>query len=88
MLGETFPRSFPPTITPPLPPQVASSYGTGSLITSGGGFSNVAPQPAWQTAAVAGYLASGALLPPAGDYNASGRAYPDVSALGHNVSSG
>jgi hypothetical protein len=38
-----------------------------------------------QTAAVASYLASGATLPPAGDFNASNRAYPDVAGLAHNV---
>jgi tripeptidyl-peptidase I len=54
------------------------------LITSGGGFSVFAPAPAWQKSAIATYLASGALLPPAGDFNATGRGYPDVSALGHN----
>jgi hypothetical protein len=52
---------------------------------SGGGFSNVAPTPAWQSASVKAFLAAGGVLPPsATDYNATGRAYPDVSALGHN----
>ena len=56
-----------------------------SLIVSGGGFSVYAPQPAWQSTAVAAYIASGATLPPPGAYNASGRAYPDVSGIAHNV---
>jgi tripeptidyl-peptidase-1 len=64
--------------------EITCSTATKALITSGGGFSNVAPQPAWQATAVAGYLASGAKLPPKGDFNATGRGYPDVSALGHN----
>ena len=65
--------------------EVACSTGTGAVITSGGGFSAYAPQPAWQRAAVAAYIASGTPLPPPSAYNASNRAYPDVSALGHNV---
>ena len=47
----------------------------------GGGFSDTFPAPAWQRAAVAAYLATAA-LPDAALYNASGRAYPDVAALG------
>lgn len=64
--------------------EIGCSVATGALIVSGGGFSNVAPQPTWQAAAVKAYLASGATLPPTGDFNATGRGYPDVSALGHN----
>jgi len=52
---------------------------------SGGGFSNYAAQPTWQTAAVNAYLKSGVTLPPATYYNASGRAYPDVAAIGNGV---
>jgi hypothetical protein len=33
---------------------------------------------------VATFLAAGGKLPPAGDFNNTGRGYPDVSALGHN----
>jgi tripeptidyl-peptidase-1 len=66
--------------------EVVCSYGTGALITSGGGFSNVAPRPSWQAAAVSAYLASGALLPGPSNFNASSRGYPDVAAIGHNVS--
>lgn len=47
----------------------------------GGGFSNTFAMPSYQTDAVAGYLASGVLLPDSYQYNATGRAYPDVSAL-------
>ena len=64
--------------------EVTCSTATGALIVSGGGFSNVAPTPAWQSAAVATFLAAGGKLPPAGDFNNTGRGYPDVSALGHN----
>lgn len=52
---------------------------------SGGGFSTVFPRPAWQASAVAAYLAAaGGQLPPGQLYNGSGRALPDVSALGTN----
>jgi len=65
--------------------EIVASTATGALIVSGGGFSNVAPQSPWQATAIKGYLASGAKLPPTGDFNATGRGYPDVSAIGHNV---
>jgi len=47
---------------------------------SGGGFSNTFNRPSWQDSAVAAYLTTPG-LPPASLYNASGRAYPDVSAI-------
>jgi tripeptidyl-peptidase-1 len=47
---------------------------------SGGGFSNTFSRPSWQDTAVSAYLAE-ASLPPAALYNASGRGYPDVSAI-------
>jgi tripeptidyl-peptidase-1 len=47
---------------------------------SGGGFSNTFPRPDWQNAAVTNYL-SKANLPAQALYNASGRGYPDVSAI-------
>jgi len=55
-----------------------------SGFTSGGGFSNVAPLQDYQANFVKSYFSSGVELPPASYYNASGRGYPDVSALGHN----
>jgi len=57
-----------------------------AYFTSGGGFSNISFQPAYQRDAVAAYLAdSSVTLPPASMYNAKGRAYPDVAANGHNA---
>jgi tripeptidyl-peptidase-1 len=47
----------------------------------GGGFSNVFAQPSFQADQVAAYLTSGVSLPESYQYNATGRAYPDVSAL-------
>eukprot|EP01104_Vermistella_antarctica_P020740 TRINITY_DN900_c0_g1_i1.p1 TRINITY_DN900_c0_g1~~TRINITY_DN900_c0_g1_i1.p1 ORF type:complete len:577 (+),score=180.90 TRINITY_DN900_c0_g1_i1:23-1732(+) len=54
----------------------------GPFFKSGGGFSWKHPRPAYQDAAVQGYLAMNASLPPETAYNRSGRATPDVSALG------
>jgi len=47
----------------------------------GGGFSNTFDIPSYQASAVSGYLNSGVKLPDAYQYNSTGRAYPDVSAL-------
>lgn len=47
----------------------------------GGGFSNTFDMPAYQTAAVQGYLTTAAsTLPPQSFWNSTGRAYPDISA--------
>jgi len=53
--------------------------------TSGGGFSNFSPMPDWQASAVKQYLSSGVILPPSTFYNATNRAFPDVSAQGYNI---
>jgi tripeptidyl-peptidase-1 len=50
---------------------------------SGGGFSAVFKRPAYQDARVKAYLGK-AKLPPAGLFDAAGRATPDVSALATN----
>ena len=55
-----------------------------ALITGGGGFSDVAPTPAWQAAQVKTYLSTSPLIPPSSDFNAAGRAYPDITALAHH----
>ena len=57
---------------------------TRSHFTSGGGFSNVSAQPAYQRAAVSNFLSSSTQLPPSTYFNRSLRAFPDVSALGHD----
>ena len=48
----------------------------------GGGFSDEFPQPSWQADAVNGYLNSSKTLPDSKYYNAAGRGYPDMAALG------
>jgi tripeptidyl-peptidase I len=63
--------------------EVVASRKTLSFFSSGGGFSNVAPTPTWQADVVAAYVANTTAVPPAGDFNATGRGSPDVSALGH-----
>jgi tripeptidyl-peptidase-1 len=63
--------------------EVVCSSLTGAFITSGGGFSTNFAQPAYQKAQVAAYFTNVQTAPVAG-YNANGRGYPDVSALGFN----
>ncbi|GLD95136.1 hypothetical protein PINS_up003761 [Pythium insidiosum] len=63
--------------------EVVCSGEMGGMITTGGGFSNVYSVPSYQRRAVNRYLARRNRLPKAdGFFNASGRAYPDISALG------
>jgi len=63
--------------------EVAVSFAVAGF-ASGGGFSQYFATPDYQTDAVKGYLASGVALPPASYFNATGRGYPDVAAIGHN----
>jgi len=66
--------------------EVAVAADNGMVWTTGGGFSNRSAIPSYQAAAVQAYLEkeSGG-LPPANLWNSAGRAYPDVSAIGHNL---
>jgi len=53
--------------------------------TTGGGFSNLTGVQSWQAPFVAKYLEQSAdTLPPASMFNASGRGYPDLVAVGDN----
>lgn len=60
---------------------------TTAVSFSGGGFTpanyytSSADSP-WQNKSIAGYLASGVKLPPANDWDRTGRGVPDVSAVG------
>jgi len=57
-----------------------------AYFTSGGGFSNISMSQSYQTAAVARFLGQTEVpLPPLNMFNPKGRAYPDVSAVGHNA---
>ncbi len=64
--------------------EVVASNKLLAFFSSGGGFSTLTPRPAWQDTVVSAYLKSKAMLPPAGDFNTSNRAFPDIAALGHN----
>ncbi|KAK7035950.1 subtilisin-like protein, partial [Favolaschia claudopus] len=82
--GKPFPPTFP---TCPYATLVGATTGsapeTGAAL-SAGGFSNYFAQQSWQASAVNSYIqALGST--DSGKYNASGRAYPDVSASGENV---
>lgn len=65
--------------------EVPAMGAVNSDFTSGGGFSIYEKQPAYQKEAVADFLASGALRPPATMFNSNNRAYPDISVLGDRI---
>ena len=50
---------------------------------TGGGFNNFSAIPDYQAEAVAHYLQSGTALPPQHYWNRTSRAWPDLSAIGH-----
>lgn len=62
--------------------EVVCSAREGGVITSGGGFSDVYERPAWQQEEVKAYLKAGEGVPKLAFFNQSGRAYPDITALG------
>ncbi|GAO19786.1 uncharacterized protein UV8b_07616 [Ustilaginoidea virens] len=85
-LGPGGRRSFIPTFPSGCPwiTSVGATAGWGGVASySSGGMSNVFPRPAWQDTQVRHYLAELAGKHE-GMYNASGRAYPDLSLLGDN----
>jgi len=77
-----FPSS--PYVTMVGATQLLPKGGEGGATLSAGGFSRDYYQPSYQTAAVTSYLNSGVQLP-TDSYDATGRAYPDVSALGMGI---
>ncbi|CAI5720169.1 unnamed protein product [Peronospora destructor] len=62
--------------------EVACSVENGEIITTGGGFSNIYAMPEYQVTAVKRYLRTRDIPTTPKFFNASGRAYPDVSVLG------
>ncbi|KAI0331459.1 family S53 protease-like protein [Cubamyces sp. BRFM 1775] len=84
--GTTFGPSFPSGCPFLTSVGATTGYDSGPEVVadfSGGGFSNIFPQPSYQSAAVENYLnALGSTNE--GLFNRSGRAYPDVSAQGIN----
>jgi len=87
--GCSFNPSFPAT-TPHVTSVGATRFlegntgNEGAVVAfgSGGGFSYTYPLEDWQSAAVQEYLGLNITFPPTCAFNASGRATPDVSALG------
>jgi len=74
------------TMGPALVParsEIVCQSNTGSIITSGGGFSGHFTQPAWQSSAIQSYLSTGPSIPPKNQFNGKGRGYPDVASLGN-----
>lgn len=71
--------------------QTKSVIGTESTWNcGGGGFSETFAQPSWQASAVSGYFTAATkagVLPSASLYNAKGRGYPDLAALGGQTNS-
>lgn len=63
--------------------EIVCSTQRGSMITSGGGFSERFGAPEWQREALEEYL--GQVEVKRSLFNASGRGYPDLSATGSNV---
>eukprot|EP00484_Ammonia_sp_Unknown_P002348 CAMPEP_0197074278 /NCGR_PEP_ID=MMETSP1384-20130603/211028_1 /TAXON_ID=29189 /ORGANISM="Ammonia sp." /LENGTH=723 /DNA_ID=CAMNT_0042513119 /DNA_START=106 /DNA_END=2277 /DNA_ORIENTATION=- len=60
---------------------VADSTGETAWLYSGGGFSIYFPAPEWQSNAISSYLNNADIeLPDSSRYEATGRAYPDISA--------
>jgi|TARA_B110000208_G_C11719977_1_gene412467 tripeptidyl-peptidase-1 len=84
----TFPASSPFVTAVGGTAATASGPTASAVFPSGGGFSNLFPQPAYQAIPVAQYLAKGAAvkLPSGTLFNSSGKAaaYPDVALLAEN----
>jgi subtilase family serine protease len=96
--GGTFAPGFPATC-PYVTSVGATMLSSGSAVTSvevavsdpnddfysGGGFSNYFAAPSYQASALATYFAKHKPTYKSSVYNASGRGFPDVSALGLNI---
>ncbi|KZV66822.1 subtilisin-like protein [Peniophora sp. CONT] len=82
--GKAFPPTFP---TCPFVTLVGATQNVNpekGAALSAGGFSNYFGQTTWQASAVKAYLTKLGSTN-AGKFNVSGRAYPDVSAIGEDV---
>jgi tripeptidyl-peptidase-1 len=93
-VGKTYHPDFP-AASPYVTAVGGTDFSTKSVIgpesawsCGGGGFSDTFSQPSWQQSAVQQYLqkaAAAGVLPSASLFNATGRGYPDVAALGGQV---
>jgi tripeptidyl-peptidase-1 len=93
-VGKTFHPDFP-AASPYVTAVGGTDFATKSTIgdettwsCGGGGFSDTFGIPSWQASQVSNYLATAAsqnVLPSSSYFNSSGRAYPDIAALGGQV---
>ncbi|ELR18532.1 sedolisinlike peptidase [Acanthamoeba castellanii str. Neff] len=66
--------------------EIVVSVDQGLFWTTGGGFSNISARAPYQAQEVERYLNHKSItFPASGVWNPNGRAYPDVSAVGHNL---
>jgi len=66
--------------------EVGISLENGMTWSTGGGFSDIQKRPSYQKDFVERYLNDKSVnLPPKTFFNANGRAYPDISAVAHNL---
>eukprot|EP01127_Copromyxa_protea_P001572 TRINITY_DN11533_c0_g1_i1.p1 TRINITY_DN11533_c0_g1~~TRINITY_DN11533_c0_g1_i1.p1 ORF type:complete len:717 (+),score=180.81 TRINITY_DN11533_c0_g1_i1:33-2183(+) len=65
--------------------EVGVSLDNGMFWSTGGGFADYPARPNYQTPHVTYFLNTSKNLPPSSYFNSAGRAYPDVSAVGHNL---
>lgn len=90
-VGSTYHPDFP-AASPYVTAVGGTNFATKSAIgeesawsCGGGGFSDTFGQPSWQADVVSAYLSkakAAGVLPSSALFNATGRAYPDVAALG------
>ena len=93
-VGSTYHPDFP-AASPYVTAVGGTDFATKSVIgeetawsCGGGGFSDHFAMPSWQSGAVNNYLTAGAsagILPSSTLFNSTGRAYPDLAALGGQV---
>eukprot|EP01133_Synstelium_polycarpum_P012797 gene12797-15017_t len=70
------------------PGEITVSVDNGMMWTTGGGISNTSVRPWYQDTQASNYFSTLEdlnLTPPSNLYNASGRSYPDVATVGHNL---
>lgn len=61
-----------------------ASIKDGAIITTGGGFSTMTAQPDYQKDVVKAWVDGSSTKPPAAQYDATQRGYPDITLNGHN----
>jgi len=64
--------------------EIAASVKTGSIITTGGGFSAYESRLSFQSKTLDAWNLKKGTMPPSNQYNINNRGYPDISLNGHN----